>query len=234
MTLKICQRRIRLLEIQNTYSDTKRPLNKLSGPPSLSATMPSGDFYIHTQDRCLSKYSQFFTCILLFYYFVTSVELPDVSKPTVTSRRRFKSVGTEASIAFLSAHTDYDPSSTSSLSFEEEARLLRIAMPRPPPTCRASIRPFVPPKEKSQTLLSPHCPACPRPPVRALTSASGSTPLLFFPPARTHQSKGHNASEGKYCNNLKGKLDILRLCVPCLCAASCNCYGSFQKVSSWC
>lgn len=61
--LKIRQHRIRVLEIQNTSGDTKRPLNKLSGPPSLSATMPSRDFYVRTQDGCLSKHNQFFVCM---------------------------------------------------------------------------------------------------------------------------------------------------------------------------
>jgi len=63
ITLKIRQHIIRVLEIQNTSSNTKRLLNKLSGPPSLSATMPSNDFYVRTQDGCLSKHNQFFVCM---------------------------------------------------------------------------------------------------------------------------------------------------------------------------
>lgn len=262
---------------------------------------------------------------LLFRYCVTSVELTDISKPTVTPHQRSKSVGTESSITFLSeyrycadsaekapltlhdtqgagqqqqedvkimnlgedwidwtgkldttvpissaldravtfkwdaldaydpwagaedesmviedltlpqdhdflsAHTDNNPSS-SSLSFEEEARFLRIAMPGPPPTFLSCLDPAL----RTPKGEGPNPPISPPPSV-----SSSSTPRTYNhkrkqPPAsrpRTHQSKGHNATERKYRNNINSKLNILRLCVPSLCAASCTATVPSEKSS---
>jgi hypothetical protein len=123
---------------------------------------------------------------------------------------------------FLSAHTDHNlSSSSSSLPFEEEKRLLRIAMPGPPPTFLSCLDP---------ALCNPKGEG-PSPPISSPPSVSMSSTTRTCkrkrkqPPAsrlRTHQSKGHNATERKYRNNLNSKLNILRLCVPSLCAASCT------------
>jgi Helix-loop-helix DNA-binding domain len=121
---------------------------------------------------------------------------------------------------FLSAHTDNNPSS-SSLSFEEEKRLLRIAMPGLPPTSLSCLDPLLcNPKGEG-----PDPPISPPPSVSSSSATRTDKRKRKQPPTsrlRTHQSKGHNATERKYRNNLNSKLDILRLCVPSLCAASCT------------
>jgi hypothetical protein len=80
---------------------------------------------------------------------------------------------------FLSAHTDYNPFSFSSLSFEEETRLRRITMPEPPPTFLSSFDPALcnPNGEGPDPLVSPP-PNVSSSLRSALTSAKGSNPPL--------------------------------------------------------
>jgi hypothetical protein len=151
---------------------------------------------------------------------------------------------------FLSAHTDHNPSSSSSLSFgketqllrigmpsslslEEEARLLHIAMPGPPPAFLSCLDPAL------RTLKGEgsNSPIPPPPSLSSSSTACTHKHKRKQPHAsrlRTHQSKGHNATERKYRNNLNSKLNILRLCVPSLCTASCTATVPSKKVSSWC
>jgi hypothetical protein len=123
--------------------------------------------------------------------------------------------------SFLSAHTDHNTSSPPSLSFGEETRLRRMAMPGPPPTFLSSLDPALcnPNGEGPDPLISP-----------PHTESSSPTTCTHKckrkqPPAsqlRTYQGQGYNAAERKYRNILNSKLNTLRLCVPCLCTASCT------------
>jgi hypothetical protein len=104
-----------------------------------------------------------------------------------------------------------------SLSSDEEAGLLRIAMPFLDPAAR-------PPNEEDPD-LGPEAPPLPpisSPPLSASATSASSAPLHKQKRKRTLPSSGpsksHNATEAKYRSNLNTKLDILRLCVPSLCS----------------
>jgi hypothetical protein len=145
-------------------------------------------------------------------------------------------------------HPFLSPHSRPSLSFDEETRLLSVAMPDYAPSfwscldpaLRSREGPDLPPPGASST-TDTHTHTHPRkrkrkrkqstPDAALAKPKRGSPPPP--PPARpqakkshpsssrtSSQSKSHNATEKKYRHNLNGKLAILRLCVPSLCAAS--------------
>jgi hypothetical protein len=265
--------------------------------------MPSKDFYVRTQDGCLSKHNQFFVCTLPPFR-ISSVEIIDISKLTVALYRSSKSVSAEASITFpsgyrycadsaetallslhdtrgasqqqleeakimnlggnwidwsvkldtepissaldraiiskwdaldaydswagvegeymviedpalpqdhsiLSAHTDHNHSSSSSLSFEVETRLRRIAMPGSPPTFLSSLDPALcNPNGEGPDPLSPHHLRVLVPHKRTHKRQRKQPPTSQL---RMYQGQGHNAADRKYRNNLNSKPNTLRL-----------------------
>jgi hypothetical protein len=148
------------------------------------------------------------------------------------------------------SHHFLSPHSHSSLSFDEEARLLSIAMSDYAPNFSSCLDPTLrsregpdapisPPPSASSTMgththnhthkrkqstpdaaLAKPRHSSPPPPQLLRAQAKKSRPSSSS--RRSSQSRSHNAIEKKYRHNLNGKLAILRLCVPSLCAASYN------------